>query len=431
MVGLISTLLILFVLVWQGRKARLRHEDRIRHLRLRVHVNGIRGKSTVTRYVAAVLREGGIRTVAKTTGSAAMVIHPDGTESPIQRWGAATIVEQLHIVREQITPATEALVVECMAVQPQYQQISQDKIVNGNITVITNVREDHHEVMGYTLPEIADSLSNTIPYGGLLISAESQPSLRAQLERNAAARGSEFLYADPAWVADEDLSGFEYLAFKENIAIGLAVADRLKIPRQVALRGMRKAIPDVGVLVVQRFALDGHEVLWAPLFAANDRESTMIGLEALRSYHRRDAVRIGVLNNRYDRPVRAMQFADIAALDLNLDYYITFGAYEDQVTRRMVELGYPRRRIINLGFSRNPSLQEILDAVARLLDARQGLLVGMVNIHTPQAELLLEYFHRLAAPEPGEGRLAGDLSYASEGMRRRLALIGQLLTRQV
>ena len=397
---------------------------------MRVHVNGIRGKSTVTRYVAAVLREGGIRTVAKTTGSAAMVIHPDGTESPIQRWGAATIVEQLHIVREHVTPDTEALVVECMAVQPQYQQIAQDQIVKGNIGVITNVREDHHEVMGYTLDAIADSLSNTIPYNGLLISAESEPVLRDRLARNTASRASEFLYADPSWVADEDLEGFEYLAFKENIAIGYAVADRLSISRQVALRGMKKAIPDVGVLVVQRAELEGKELLWAPLFAANDRESTMIGLEILRAYHRPDAIRIGVLNNRYDRPVRAMQFADIAALDLEMDYYLTFGAYEQQVTRRMVELGYRRERILNLGFSRNPGLEEILATVARLLDGRQGLLVGMVNIHTPQAELLMEYFDRLAGGGSGEGRSAGSLRYASESARRRLALLGHLFTWQ-
>jgi hypothetical protein len=34
---------------------------------VRIHVNGIRGKSSVTRLIAAALREAGIRTVAKTT----------------------------------------------------------------------------------------------------------------------------------------------------------------------------------------------------------------------------------------------------------------------------------------------------------------------------------------------------------------------------
>ena len=47
------------------------HNARLNGLDLRLHVNGIRGKSTVTRLLAGVLREGGYVTVAKTTGSAA------------------------------------------------------------------------------------------------------------------------------------------------------------------------------------------------------------------------------------------------------------------------------------------------------------------------------------------------------------------------
>ena len=46
------------------------HNRRLRQLDVRIHVNGIRGKSTVTRLVASVLREGGFVSVAKTTGSA-------------------------------------------------------------------------------------------------------------------------------------------------------------------------------------------------------------------------------------------------------------------------------------------------------------------------------------------------------------------------
>ena len=96
------------------------HTKRLEQLDVRVHINGIRGKSTVTRLVAAVLREGGYVTVAKTTGSAARVIGPLGEESPIKRLGAATINEQIDIVKEHVTPGVEALVIECMAVRPIY-----------------------------------------------------------------------------------------------------------------------------------------------------------------------------------------------------------------------------------------------------------------------------------------------------------------------
>ena len=61
------------------------NKRRIMGYTLRVHVNGIRGKSTVTRLIAGVLREAGYRTVAKTTGSEAVTIDLDGNDIPIPR----------------------------------------------------------------------------------------------------------------------------------------------------------------------------------------------------------------------------------------------------------------------------------------------------------------------------------------------------------
>jgi hypothetical protein len=46
-----------------------------------------------------------------------------------------------------------------------------------------------------------------------------------------------------------------------------------------------------------------------------------------------------------------MRFANIAANDLEFDYWITFGAYETQVTQHMIKQGVTPSRIINMGFS--------------------------------------------------------------------------------
>ena len=46
------------------------HKRSLNLIPLRIHVNGTRGKSSVTRLIAAGLREGGMRTFAKTTGTA-------------------------------------------------------------------------------------------------------------------------------------------------------------------------------------------------------------------------------------------------------------------------------------------------------------------------------------------------------------------------
>ena len=400
------------------------HRSRIDRLAVRVHVNGIRGKSTVTRLVAGVLREGGYVTVAKTTGSAARVIERRGEETPILRRGAATINEQVDVVAGHVDPHVEALVIECMAVGPLYQQYSQDQMVRSDITIITNVREDHQEEMGESLEQIADSLALTIPRNGVLITAEDRPHLRERLRARAEERGSRLIYADPRGVDDADMRGFDYLQFKENVAIGLAVARLLGIRREVALQGMWKSVPDVGVVRLRWYDVLGKRILWVPMFAANDRESVVRTFETLQAQFPPGAPVIGILNNRRDRGRRAELFAQMVPTDLSsyLDHVITFGAYEEQVRRTIVELGYPAERVHFLGESVQPSLDDILATIARLVDGPEAVLVGMVNIHTEQAELLIEYFERLQGAghrsELDESRNPARMPLGERRMRR-------------
>ena len=401
------TSVLLLVVITAGLLAYWRHvivghQRRLEQLEVRIHVNGIRGKSSVTRLVAGVLREGGLTTVAKTTGSAPRVIGTHGEETPIPRRGAATINEQVDIVERHVTPDVEGLVIECMAVRPLYQEYSQDYMVRSDITIITNVREDHQEEMGETLEEIADSLSVTMPRSGTVITSEDRPHLQERLRRNAEVRGSRLVFADPSEVLDEDLQGFDYVQFKENVAIGLAVARMLNIDRETALQGMWKSVPDVGVVRLHHYEVRGRRVLWVPLFAANDRESVILTFELLQAYFPPGATTIGILNNRRDRGRRAELFAELVPVNLEgyLDHVITMGAYEDTVTRAIAERGFPADRIHNLGETVKPSLDDILDTITQLIDGEQGVLIGMVNIHSEQAEVLIEHFAQLRGSDP-------------------------------
>lgn len=393
MLELILTLIvyILFVLYWVRRQAV--HKRHIDAYKIRIHVNGIRGKSTVTRLIAAVLREGGYRTVAKTTGSAAVTIDPDGNDAPIERKGPANVKEQQDIIADWQPLNAEAMVVECMALQPQYQEWAEEMVIQADIGVITNVRQDHQDVMGETLPEIAVSLAHMCPTNGHLITAEYDPELQAILRQEAEKHSSQLLVANPNCVHDQEIEQFGYLAFKDNVAIGLAVADLLGIDRDAAMNGMINAKKDVGAVKLERVELHGKSLLWANLFAVNDRESMIMNMQRLQTYDTERTVKIGILNNRQDRERRAEQFSDVAVKDLNFDWLITFGAYEDLVTDKLIANGYPPDRIVNLGFSVDPSLEQILQTIVHMIpDGYQGLLVGFVNIHTPQAELLMDYF---------------------------------------
>src|SRR5439155_628835 len=81
---------------------------------IRIHVNGTRGKSSVTRLIAAALRDHGVPTVAKTTGTSPLLILPDGTEVPVQRDGPPKIRELIWAMRRASRLGARAVVFECM-----------------------------------------------------------------------------------------------------------------------------------------------------------------------------------------------------------------------------------------------------------------------------------------------------------------------------
>ncbi len=392
---LIVTLAVALGLLVYWRVEAVLHARRIKHVAHRIHVNGIRGKSTVTRIIAGMLREAGLATIGKSTGTFAAVIDTEGVDIPIKRKGAPTILEQIDIARDHITPDIDCWVIECMAVSPAYQKASEELIVQSNIGVLTNVREDHQDVMGETLPEIARSLLTTCPRDGVLITSEQSPEILEIIEEVAQSKNAELIVADPTWVTDDDIAAFDYIAFKENVAIGYALADLLGIDREIALKGMINAAPDPGVLRLQNLTIGEKQVTWANLFAVNDRESMIAAMDRLAPFQTHQTTMVGILNNRSDRERRATQFADVAVNDLRFDYLVTFGAFEKIVTDRLRGNGFPRARILNLGEDHHPSVDQIIDQMVHGMPTEHVMLVGFVNIHTHQAEMMLEYFDGL------------------------------------
>lgn len=262
---------------------------RLEHI---VHVNGTRGKSTVSRLIEAGLRAGGVRVFCKTTGTDPMTIDVFGHEEPVRRRGRANIKEQIGIVQRAAAQGAQVLVVECMALAPELQSASQHDILRADIGVITNVRRDHTDVMGETTAQIADALSNTVPRCGVLFTAELPQSGR--LEEKARALGSEFILVVPRG----DEGEFD---FPENIALALAVCERLGVPRETALRGMHGFSRDPYALSLHRLG----QAVFAGGLSINDIQSICIVWQKLRAQYGWEEKRLTLLiNNRADRGSR-------------------------------------------------------------------------------------------------------------------------------
>lgn len=288
------------------------HSRRVSRIPIRVHVNGTRGKSTTTRLVAAGLRAGGLRVVAKTTGTAARLILEDGSEVPVKRKGPATIREQRWVAAEAYRRRADALVVECMALSPETQWTSEHRIIRSGIGVITNVRADHLDVMGPGIEDVAASLSLTIPKAGHLVTAEER--FLPTFARRAASLSTRLHAETGQDVSDDQLRPFPYMAFGENVACALKVCELAGVPREVALAGMWAARPDPGVLRVYRIRLGGRHIFFANAFAANDADSTGRTWERCRSMEMlRGLPVMGVLNGRSDRALRSAELVEFAA----------------------------------------------------------------------------------------------------------------------
>ena len=165
-----------------------------------------------------------------------MVINTAGEEIEIKRLGKANIVEQIKILSAAYKDGAEALVLECMAVDPELQYICEHKILHADIAVITNARVDHVAEMGDTTQKVCDALCNTIPEGGVVFTSDKDAF--AQMQQRAAALGSQAVLAD---TYDFDTSLY---LFPENIALALAVCEAAGVDRETALRGMGHVKPD-------------------------------------------------------------------------------------------------------------------------------------------------------------------------------------------
>ncbi len=354
---------------------------------LRIHVNGTRGKSSVTRLIAAGLRSAGLRTCAKTTGTLPRFIRPDGTEEAIERVGRTNIIEQVHIIRKAAELGAEAVVLECMALHPLLQSLCELDIVRATHGVITNARPDHLDVMGPTPADVARALAGTVPVKGLLFTAERDPRQLCILGEVARDRESQFKIvadADIDRVTAAELQGFSYIEHPDNVALSLSVCQSLGIDRKTALRGMWQAAPDPGAMSQWTVEQHSRRMTLVNAFAANDPQSTDRIWHLANSMNTEADTRIAVVNCRSDRPERSVQMAEMCARWTNLDTAFAIGTGTEVFLKRALASGFSAVRL--QAAERQPA--ETLFNKLRDVSGRLGLIMGLGNIAGVGMELV-------------------------------------------
>jgi poly-gamma-glutamate synthase PgsB/CapB len=227
------------------------------------------------RRLAAVLRADGRRVFAKTTGSKARWILPDGSERDVPRRGLVSIIEQKRLVRAVAAAGAEVLVAEAMSLQAEYQRVEAERLVRPHVVVLTNARRDHTEAMGPTEETVAEVLACGVPDGAKLFvpDAECRPIWRRVTER-----GGGQLHVVPPGTWSGEVGRTADALFPDNLDLVAAVGRYLGASEAALEAGLQKAAPDPGALRLWRWSVPaeqgGGERRLVSAFAANDPDSS-------------------------------------------------------------------------------------------------------------------------------------------------------------
>jgi poly-gamma-glutamate synthase PgsB/CapB len=276
-----------------------------------VAVTGTRGKSGVTRLVAAGLREAGVRVLAKTTGSKPVLIFPDGSEREIPRAGPASIREQVRLVRLAAAAGADILVSEMMSVGAECLAAESRRILQPGTLALTNVRLDHLDEMGRHKDDIARSLASAFPECADIFIPKEE--IHPVFEEAALRTASRLHPVAPLTTVVEPSPGppLSFGEFEPNVRLALAVLTSLGVESETAMRGMAHVSPDFGSLRAWRgwFGDPPRPAVCVSAFAVNDPESSAAALLKIGALFPSAArTMIGLLSLREDRGDRTLQW---------------------------------------------------------------------------------------------------------------------------
>ncbi len=342
----------------------------VAQLQLRIHINGTRGKSSVTKYIAAGLSSDEPAVMAKITGVIPSIIS-SGIVQVLGRKGVARVQEQFYIIRLAARRGIKKLVLECMSISPELQQL-ESRIFKPHYYVITNIRDDHREEMGESLRQQAESICNAIPLNCTVVSNETV--FLDLIRQKAAEKGSRVIVPDRRTTARE--KELPIGVFPDNLDLAVKVCELAGLDGKQSENYILKSLQNDKPLF-QVVSTPDKELNFLNAFAVNDVASTGSFIEywknRLNLYSRYSVI----LNTRSDRPLRTDQLTSwIRSRSEDIENIFISGSHARRASRSLRRSGLDNKNIIIL---KNKDLNELKKIMDKLLDDG-SFIVGLGNI---------------------------------------------------
>ncbi len=357
-IGITASLMIAAGLYWWYSSWR-RHTRTIDSFDVRILVTGSRGKSSVVRLLHAVLVAAGRRPYARITGTDRLEIGPDGEEWHRDRYGQVTVLEMMDSAARAEAAGSDCLVFECMAVAPELIDLTQRRIVRAQVAVLTNARIDHLEDQGLDRASIAATMAGVAQGAELLITAEQH---------------------------DDAADAIATVCAQLDVPCKFAIAADVQAELLTVLEGARLATHEDHDGVETHCTPDGTDLAFLDLGSINEPESLNGRIGDFLDGG--GATRAIVLADRWDRPLRSIEFA--AYLDpASADVAFVAGPTYRPARAALRRSGWPAERIAPLRRRDVRSVARFVDKVHRHAPPDRPTdrvrVVGLVNEHQPVA----------------------------------------------
>lgn len=342
---------------------------RINRLSVRIHINGTRGKSSVTEYVAAGLRTER-RVIAKITGIKPTIIYEDGRKKIIKRNGRARVKEQLMMINIAAKNKVDCLVLECMSLLPELQKL-ESRVLKPHIYIITNIRDDHREEMGASTDEQAAAICSAIPFNSTVITSEEV--YLPLIKETAAKRYSRVIYINS--LEEKFRSFIPEGVFDINIALALTACRLSGVNEERALTSIINEINKKPGLLID-FKFNGTELKFVDGFAVNDVPSAKEFIMYWQNKFSESGETVVILNTRNDRPVRSIQFAEWIGKSGIFARVILTGTHIPRTRSGLLKTGF---RSENITTWKKDELKNSYMSLKKIIRS-DALVIGLGNI---------------------------------------------------